>query len=295
MSTTYPEWHTSGLSLLLERRDLPADLVGRAIRHLTTGEFDESQAAAFLVALRMKGEAASEIAAAVRVLREAMIRLHPPTRPVLDTCGTGGDGSGTFNVSTATAIVVAGAGVPVVKHGNRSVSSKCGSADVLAALGVPIESGPPWAQRSLETRGFAFCFAPHFHPTLARVGPLRRKLGIRTLFNLLGPLLNPAGAEHQLLGVGRADLLDPMAGAIAELGTKRAVLVHGADGLDEVSLSAPTHVSLIENGTITSFTWNPTDFDLKPVVMADLVVDGPAASADLLRRLFDGEDGPRAV
>ena len=199
-----------------------------------------------------------------------MIRLEPPTRPVLDTCGTGGDGTGTFNISTATALVVAGTATPVVKHGNRSVSSRCGSADVLVALGVPVESGPAWAQRSLDAHGFAFCFAPQFHPALAKVGPLRRKLGVRTIFNLLGPLLNPAGAEHQLLGVGRRDLLDPMAGALARLGTRRAFLVSGKDGLDEVSLAGPTFVRHVRDGKVESLEWTPADFGLEPVSVSDL-------------------------
>jgi anthranilate phosphoribosyltransferase len=221
-----------------------------------------------------------------------MIRLTPPSRPVLDTCGTGGDGSGTFNISTATALVVAGAGVPVVKHGNRSVSSRSGSADVLAALGVGVESGPAWSQSCLNETGFAFCFAPHFHPALAKVGPLRQKLGVRTIFNLLGPLLNPAGAEHQLLGVGRADLLDPMAGALARLGTTRAFLVCGRDGIDEVSLSSPTLVRAVRNGTVESLEWTAADFGLEPVEPGVLRADGPPDSAAIIRQVLAGSDDP---
>jgi anthranilate phosphoribosyltransferase len=221
-----------------------------------------------------------------------MHRLECPTRPVLDTCGTGGDGSGTFNISTAVALVVAAAGVPVVKHGNRSISSRSGSADVLAALGVPVEAGPVWAQRSLDAHGIAFCFAPHFHPALAKVGPLRRKLGVRTIFNLLGPLLNPAGAEHQLLGVGRPDLLDPMAGALCQLGTRDSLLVCGLDGLDEVSLSGPTMVRRVRDGRVESLEWTPHDFGLESVAASDLKADGPPASADTIRRVLAGEDGP---
>lgn len=292
MATIPSDWHAAGLSLLLERRDLPTDLVRSAVRDLTAGTFDEGEAAALLIALRMKGESAGEIAAAVSVLREVMTRLNPPERPVLDTCGTGGDGSGTFNISTATALVVAGAGVPVVKHGNRSVSSRSGSADVLLALGVSVESGPQWAQQTLESHGFAFCFAPHFHPALARVSQLRRKLGVRTIFNLLGPLLNPAGAEHQLLGVSRPELLDPMAGAIAELGTSQAILVCGVDGLDEVSLSSATLVRRVRGMTIESLVWEKSDFGLGGVRLRDLEVDGPAASAGRIRRVLAGERGP---
>ncbi|MBO0700997.1 MAG: anthranilate phosphoribosyltransferase, partial [Zavarzinella sp.] len=292
MGSASSVWHTSGLPLLLERRDLPDLLVRAAVEDLTAGTFDEVEAAALLMALRAKGEAASEIAAAVHVLRGPMIRLRVEARPVLDTCGTGGDGSGTFNISTATALVVAGTGVTVVKHGNRSVSSRSGSADVLAALGVPVELGPLWSQGCLDRCGFAFCFAPHFHPALAKVAGLRRKLGVRTIFNLVGPLLNPAGAEHQLLGVGRPDLLDPMAGAIARLGTRQAFLVCGGDGLDEVTLAAPTHVRRVRDGVIEALEWTPAEFGLEPVESGALAADGPTASAAIVRQILGGADGP---
>ena len=292
MATNTSSWHPSGLAQLLERRDLPEAMMAAAVRDLTAGNFEDAEAAALLIALRMKGESAGEIAAAVAVLREAMARLNPPVRPVLDTCGTGGDGSGTFNISTATALVVAGSGVAVVKHGNRSVSSRSGSADVLTALGVNIESGVAWSQRTLETLGFAFCFAPHFHPALAKVAAIRRKLGVRTLFNLLGPLLNPGSAEHQLLGVGRLELLDPMAGAVARLGTTCSVLVHGSDGLDEVTLSGPTHVRIVRGNSIESVIWEAKDFGLPAVATSDLLADGPAESAERIRSLLKGEPGP---
>ena len=292
MGTTASHWHSTGLPLLLDRRDLPDELVQAAIADLTAGTFDDAEAAALLIGLRLKGESASELAAAVGVLRGVMHRLECPIRPVLDTCGTGGDSSGTFNISTATALVVAAAGIPVVKHGNRSVSSRSGSADVLAALGVPVEAGPEWAQRSLDTLGIAFCFAPHFHPALAKVGPLRRKLGVRTIFNLLGPLLNPAGAEHQLLGVGQAELLDPMAGALARLGTRDALLVCGRDGLDEITLAAPTLVRRVRDGQVESFEWTPADFGLKTAPSEDLKADGPDASARIIRAILAGNDGP---
>jgi anthranilate phosphoribosyltransferase len=292
MGSASSVWHTSGLPLLLERRDLPDHLVRAAVEDLTAGTFDEAEAAALLTGLRAKGEAASEIVAAVEVLRGVMIRLRAEARPVLDTCGTGGDGAGTFNISTATALVVAGTGTTVVKHGNRSVSSRSGSADVLAALGVPVEAGAQWSQVCLDRCGFAFCFAPHFHPALAKVAGLRRKLGVRTIFNLVGPLLNPAGAEHQLLGVGRPDLLDPMAGAVARLGARHAFLVCGGDGLDEVTLAAPTHVRRVRNGTIEALVWTAADFGLEPVGPGALAADGPAASAGIVRQVLAGADGP---
>jgi anthranilate phosphoribosyltransferase len=163
---------------------------------------------------------------------------------------------------------------------------------VLAALGVPVEAGPAWSQRSLNALGIGFCFAPHFHPALAKVGPLRRKLGVRTIFNLLGPLLNPAGAEHQLLGVGRQELLDPMAGALALLGTRDALLVCGQDGLDEVSLSGPTMVRRVREGRIEMLEWTPDDFGLAPVAVDELRADGPEASADAIRQMLAGQAGP---
>ncbi len=263
-------WFAEALPRLVEGGELSASLMADAINDLTSGAVDEIEATSFLIALRMKGETGGEIAAAVRVLRGKMTSLATNISGVLDTCGTGGDGSGTFNISTAVSLVAAAAGCPVVKHGNRSVSSRSGSADVLAELGVPIEKGPAWAQTCLERFGFAFCFAPHFHPVLAHIGPLRRKLGVRTIFNLLGPLLNPAGAPFQLLGVGKLELLDPLAEAVALLGMKRAFLVCSEDGLDEVSLSAPTHVRQVENGAIKSFVWDHNAFGLPGVPLNDL-------------------------
>jgi anthranilate phosphoribosyltransferase len=284
-------WFAQAMPKLVERQDLPAEVVAAAIRCLTSHELDEGQAAAFLVALRMKGESASDIGAAVSVLRERMTRLRC-AGPVLDTCGTGGDGSGTFNISTAVALVVAAAGCPVVKHGNRSISSRSGSADVLMELGVPIEKGPAWAQSCLDRFGFAFCFAPQFHPALAAIGPLRRKLGVRTIFNLLGPLLNPAAADYQLLGVGRAELLEPLAGAASLLGIRQAYLVCGEDGLDEVSLSAPTHVRRVRGGRVETLRWTSDDFGLAPCCLGELRADGPRESATIIDNIFAGHVGP---
>src|SRR5258708_3587635 len=182
---------TELLPSLRSRRDLSAEQMTCAIEALITGRFDEAEAVDFLTALRIKGEAASEIFAAISVVQRGMVRLSRHGKQVLDTCGTGGDGSGTFNISTAVALVVAATGCPVVKHGNRSVSSRSGSADVLLELGVPVEKGPQWAQSCLDRFGFAFCFAPQFHPALAAIGPMRRRLAVPTIFNLLAPLLNP--------------------------------------------------------------------------------------------------------
>jgi anthranilate phosphoribosyltransferase len=223
-----------------------------------------------------------------------MTRLVPTAGPVLDTCGTGGDDSGTFNISTAAALVVAGCGVPVVKHGNRAVSSRSGSADVLRELGVDVERGPGWSQACLDRIGFAFCFAPRFHPGMAHVAKLRRLLGVRTLFNLLGPLANPAGADLQLLGVGDPTLLDRLAGAAARLGARRAVLVCGRDGLDEVTLAAPTRVRVVEGNEYTAVEWTPQDFGLEVVRVEEIRADGPVASAAIIERVLAGEPGPAA-
>jgi anthranilate phosphoribosyltransferase len=259
---------------------------------LMAGQCGEAEAAALLIALRMKGETAEEVAAAAEVLREHMVRLETGRDGVLDTSGTGGDGSSTFNISTATALVVAAAGVPVVKHGNRAVSSRSGSADVLAELGVTVEGGPDWPQRCLDGAGMAFCFAPHFHPALKHVAALRRRLGVRTLFNCLGPLANPAGATYQLIGVGRRELLDPMAGALARLGTRRALLVWGTDGLDEVSLSSPTLVREVRRGTVHAYEWTPRDFHLPSCTLAELHCADVKCSASTVCSVLDGRDGP---
>ncbi|HUR54525.1 MAG TPA: anthranilate phosphoribosyltransferase [Gemmataceae bacterium] len=287
-----PLWFADLFPALLAGQPLPAAGVTEAVRDLVAGRVDDARAAAFLTALRMKGETADEVAAAAIVLREQMVRLVPVSGPVLDTCGTGGDDSGTFNISTAAALVACGAGVPVVKHGNRAVSSKSGSADVLRELGVPIESGAEWAQKCLDRTGFAFCFAPHFHRGMAHVARLRRTLGIRTIFNLLGPLANPANAPYQLLGVGKPELLDTLAGAIAQLGTRQAVLVCSRDGLDEVSLSAPTMVRVVRGDEYDAIEWTPADFGLDPVSIRSIKASDPAESAAIIRGVLNGGDGP---
>lgn len=291
MHLPLPPWFAELFPTLLDRRELPAGRVREAVRDLVAGRVDDARAAAFLTALRMKGETAGEIAAAATVLREQMVRLVPVSGPVLDTCGTGGDDSGTFNISTAAALVACGAGVPVVKHGNRAVSSRSGSADVLRELGVPVEAGCEWAQKCLDRVGFAFCFAPQFHRGMAHVAELRRKLGVRTIFNLLGPLANPAGAPYQLLGVGRPELLDPLAGALAELGTRRAVLVCSRDGLDEVSLAAPTMVRVVRGREYESREWVPEEFGLAAVTLGEIKAAGPPDSAAIIRSVLGGADG----
>ncbi len=292
MESLKPNWFDPTLAALLEGGDLPAEFRPSIFRDWLSGKVDDALGAALLTALRIKGESAEEVATAARALREQMVRLVPVSGPVLDTCGTGGDGTGTFNISTAVALVVAGCGIPVVKHGNRAVSSRSGSADVLRELGVPIESGPEWAQRCLNRIGFAFCYAPQFHPGLAHVGPLRRKLGIRTIFNWLGPLANPASADYQLIGVGNAEQLDVLAAALVELGVRRAILVCGFDGLDEVTLAAPTMVRIVEGPHFHADEWDPSDFGLDAVRLSDVKAETPAQSAAMIREVLNDAPGP---
>jgi anthranilate phosphoribosyltransferase len=286
-----PSWFASTFAALLERRDLEGVHVCEMMQDILSGECGDVETAALLVALHMKGETAEELAAAAAMLREHMVRLDLGRSDLLDTCGTGGDNCGTFNISTATAFVVAGCGVPVVKHGNRAVSSHSGSADVLAALGVHLDCQPRTVRHSLAEAGMAFCLAPQFHPALRHVGPVRDRLGVRTLFNCLGPLANPARASYQLLGVGRADWLDRMAGALARLGIKHAFLVCGRDGLDEVTLTAPTLVREVRGHEIREHEWTSTDFDLAPCSLAELQTATPEASAAVVRAILAGEGG----
>ncbi len=292
MESERPVWFAEAMNGLLNEIELAPSTIAEAVRDLIAGRVDDAHAASFLTALRMKGETAGEIAGAATALREQMIRLEPKSRPVLDTCGTGGDDSGTFNISTASALVVAAAGLAVVKHGNRAVSSRSGSADAFRELGLAIDAGVEWSQRCLDELGFAFCFAPHFHSGMANVAKLRRNLGIRTVFNLLGPLANPASAEFQLLGVGKPELLDPLAGAIAKLGTTRSVLVSGHDGLDEVTLATATRVRIVEGTTIEEREWHPNDFGFPIESLDSIRAEDPTASVAIIRSVFANEDGP---
>ncbi len=292
MSSAVSCWYGSALDSLLARRDLDATHVCQMFHAILTGQVGDVELAGLLVAWRMKGETAEELAAAAATLREYMVPVEAARVGLLDTCGTGGDGLQTFNISTATALVVAGCGVPVVKHGNRAVSSQSGSADVLAHLGVDLEMDAKGVRRCLDEAGLAFCLAPRFHPALRHVGPVRKRLGIRTLFNCLGPLANPARAGHQLLGIGRREWLEPMAHALGRLGTQRAFLVHGSDGLDEVTLSGATNVFEVRGDRVVQREWTPDDFGLPACRLEALIAEGPAASAAMIRRVLAGEAGP---
>jgi anthranilate phosphoribosyltransferase len=280
------------LATLQGRHNLSDPQMRSFFAEMMAGRAGEAESAAFLVALNMKGPTPGELASAARVLREHMLAWDPGRDGTLDTCGTGGDGRGTFNISTAAAFVVAAAGVPVVKHGNRASSGNgTGSADVLAQLGVSLDCDAVRARHCLERAGLAFCFAPHFHPAMRHVAPVRKRLGVPTLFNCLGPLANPAGAPYQLLGVGRMEWLDLLAGALAELGTRRALLVCGRDGLDEVSLSAPTLVREVRGGRVTAHEWTPADFGLAGCNLQELQVNRPEASVATLRAVLNNEGG----
>jgi anthranilate phosphoribosyltransferase len=273
----------------------PAD-VEAAMDAILGGEASGAQIAAFVVALRMKGESADEIAAAARALRKHCDTIQPKVDgPLLDTCGTGGDGLQTFNISTAAAVVVAACGVAVAKHGNRAVSSQSGSADVLEALGVRIDLTAERAQQCIEEVGVGFLFAPSHHAAMRHAAPVRRELGIRTLFNLLGPLSNPASATHQLVGVYDGGRVEQLAEALGSLGLTAAWVVHGQGGLDEVSPSGPTVVAQLRHGKVSTFEVSPHDFGLSEVPIEALRGGDAQRNAEIIRSVLGGERGPARV
>ena len=276
--------------------DLSMDEMSDAIGLIMQGKCADTEIALLLTALRAKGESVEEIAGAAKCMRAHMTQIHSTRENLLDTCGTGGDGSGTFNVSTAAALVAAAAGASVAKHGNRGVTSKSGSADVLASLGVNVEATVEQVERCLDEVGICFCFAPLLHQSMKNVAKVRRELGVPTIFNLLGPLCNPASAPYQLLGVGRPELRTKLAEALRLLGTRRAVVVSGADGLDEVTIATTTNVSESAEGKIREFRWSPEEFGVDSRSLQSLKVDGPQASAKMIREVLDGTaGGPRDI
>jgi anthranilate phosphoribosyltransferase len=256
------------------------------------GEATPVQVAGVLIALRAKGESVEEMAGFVDSMRAHATPLELPAGTI-DTCGTGGDRAGTFNISTAAALVAAGAGIPVAKHGNRAASSRCGSADVLEALGVDITLGAEGVRRCIDVAGMGFCFAPTFHPAMRHAGPARRELGVRTVFNVLGPLANPGRVRRQALGVGAQSLAPLMARVLQDLGHERALVFYGEDGLDELTTTGPSHVFQLKDGTITEYELDPKDLGLGRAQPADLKGGTPAENATLLRQVLDGERGPR--
>jgi anthranilate phosphoribosyltransferase len=280
------------LPRLVERRDLSPGDAYRMMGLIMDGKVTPAQTGALLTALRMKGETPGEIAAMARAMRERALVISPRfARPSLDTCGTGGDGTGTFNISTAAAFVAAGAGIPVVKHGNRSVSSRCGSADLLEAAGVGLAVPPPLLADICERIGICFLYAPAHHPAMKHVLAPRREIGIRTVFNLLGPLSNPAGADVQLTGVYTPELTEKVADVLRLLGTRRAMVVHG-DGLDEITTTGGTDVAELIDGVICTYRIHPSSFGIPVATRADLAGGDPAASARVLREILGGERGP---
>lgn len=271
------------------------DLTGLQMRAVI-GWFLAGQAPAqamhdFLVALADKGESTVELVGAAQALRDSMQPLHCQRQPVVDTCGTGGDGAKTFNISTAAALAIAACGVCVAKHGNRKITSASGSADVLSELGINLEASPATVERCLNELGIAFCFAPVFHPAMRHVGPVRRQIARPTIFNRLGPLANPARAGWQVLGVGQAALQDSLAEALQQLGTQRSLVVRGEDGVDEISLSAATRVLEVTAAGIREHRWSPEDFGVSRGAREELFADDPAASAACIRRVFEGQRG----
>jgi anthranilate phosphoribosyltransferase len=277
---------------LSRREDLSTDEAAAAMDLIMTGQASAALLAALLVGLAMKGERAQEIVGLARAMRAHAVKLSRPFPDAFDTCGTGGDRAGTVNISSAAALVMAGCGVTVAKHGNRSVSSRCGSADVLEALGVAVAAGPPLVERSLDEAGMAFLFAPSFHPSMKHAVPTRRELGLRTAFNLLGPLTNPVEPRRQVVGVPRPELTELLARALLLLGAERVWVVHGADGLDEISTTGYTKVSEGHAGTVRTFHVHPGDFGLRKAALPSLVGGSATDNAAIITRLLDGETGP---
>jgi len=277
---------------MLAGRHLSLDATREVMLQMMDGKATDAQMGAFLAAMRFKGETIEEITACAEVMRERSMKLHPKT-DVLDIVGTGGDELFTFNISTVSAFVVAAGGIPVAKHGNRSVSSKCGSADVLEALGVNITLNAEQSEIVLNKVGMCFMLSQVYHSAMKNVAHVRKELGVRTIFNILGPLANPAGANMQLLGVFNEDLVEPLARVLSNLGVKRAMVVHGHDGLDEITLTGTSTICEVSDGMLNSYFVTPEQFGLSRCNISDLVGGGPAENAEIARRILSGEKGPK--
>ena len=280
------------ISNLVERKNLTSAQAEGAMLDIMEGNATNAQIAAFLVGLRLKGETIDEIAACAKIMRSKSNSIHPKAKYLVDTCGTGGDNSGTFNISTAAAFVAAGAGANVAKHGNKSVSSKSGSADVLAALGVNIEMQPQQVEKCIEEVGMGFMFAPFFHPAMKHASAARKEIGVRTIFNILGPLTNPANAKSQLVGVFDEKLLGIFASVLRELGSAHVIAVNG-HGLDEITISGSTKICELKGGKIKSYEINPLDFGFKLGSLDELKSSSPQESAELIIKILKGEKSPR--
>ena len=280
------------LKVLIEKQDLTEQQMSAVMQQIMTGEATPAQIAGFLVALQMKGETVTEIAAAASVMRSLATPVHISAQTLVDTCGTGGDGASTFNVSTAAAIVVAAAGGQVAKHGNRSISSSSGSADVLEAAGVNLDITPEQVKHCIESIGVGFMFAQKHHGAMKHAITPRREMGIKTIFNLLGPLTNPAKARHQVLGVFDKKWVEPMANVLKALGSEHVLVVHAEDGLDEISIGSTTHIAELKNGEINCYDIAPEQFGLQRTAVTKLAINNAQESLAIINTVFEGEAGP---
>ncbi|MBF0200398.1 MAG: anthranilate phosphoribosyltransferase [Desulfamplus sp.] len=284
---------TDHLNMIIKGQDLTMDQMSEMISHILSGNVTDAQIGAFMAALAVKGETFEELAGAARAMRRKAVRIQTISKTVVDTCGTGGDASGSFNISTTTAFVVAGCGVTVAKHGNRSISSKCGSADVLEVLGVNINTDPEIVEEAVNEIGIGFLFAPTFHSAMRHAAKARRDVGIKSIFNMLGPLTNPAAARCQLLGVFAPELTEMFARALKLLGAHRAFVVHGHDGMDEITVSAPTRVSELKDGLIRSYDLDPLEFFDGYADARSLRGGDAQINAAITTSVLKGERGPR--
>ncbi len=282
----------AAIKMVIAGQDLSAEDMSAVMQQIMTGECTPAQIGGFLVGLRMKGESIDAITAADTVMRALSNRGHVDATHLVDTCGTGGDASGSFNISTASAIVAAAAGAQVAKHGNRSVSSKSGSADVLEAAGVNLEITPEQVGACIEQVGVGFMFAQKHHSAMRHaIGP-RREMAVRTIFNILGPLTNPAGAPNQVIGVFDGELIEPLAQVLKQLGSRHVMVVHGEDGMDEISISAKTRVAELKDGEVTSYKLSPTDFGMEMADLSELKVDSVEQSLAMIRSVLGNTPGP---
>ena len=283
----------AALARLLDGRDLTRSEAREVMDQIMSGQATAAQIGAFLVAMRIKRETPDEIAGCAEAMRAHVLAVHPTRADLVDTAGTGGDGARTFNISTAAALVAAAAGAGVAKHGNRAVSSASGSADVLEALGFDLDQPADRIERSIDELGFGFLFAPSHHPAMRYAAPVRRELGLRTVFNVLGPLTNPAGARAQIVGVYAAELVPTLAAVLAQLGAERAFVVHGADGIDELSPTGPNLVAEVAGGTFRERQIDPLELGIPRCAPSELGGDSPEANARTIGDIFAGAKGPR--
>jgi len=283
----------AALHSVVEGSDLKENEMVSAMTEIMQGDVSDSQLAAFLTALHVKGETVAEIVGAAKVMRAKAEKLNIKATPLVDTCGTGGDGADTFNISTASALVAAGAGVNIAKHGNRAVSSRSGSADVLKCLGVNLDADLSTVKRCVEKAGIGFLFAPLMHKAMKHAAGVRKELGFRTIFNVLGPLTNPANAQAQVLGVFDAKWVQPLAEVLGDLGCSHALVVHGADGLDEITLTGETHIAELKKGKVSSYNLDPDELGFEICFSEDLKGGTPEENAAMIEAILNGEKGPR--